>query len=164
MQTYTIHHDRFRKQKFTLGVTPLFSWKSQKPVLFVNGEPAQKKEGKKHLFSVRDDEGNAEEIEIKMHLLTSPTPIVLVGSQEILLRPKYKWYEQVLLFLPFVLMIATAGGAIPGGLSALGMLANLAIFQHPHFSRTQRYLLSGLVFLLTALAYYVVLSLVIEFL
>jgi hypothetical protein len=135
-----------------LSVAPAGLWRG--PRLLLNGERV---EGKKNIFSVRNDAGNDVEVRLKP-AFPDPVPHLQVAGIPFELARPLLWHEYVWMGAPVVLVFG--GGALGGLFGASALYVNARIFRSDR-GVAAKYGLTALISA-TAVAAFVVIAIIVQ--
>ncbi len=144
--SYAINMDGFEGQK--IGVNYSF-WTGAK--LLVNGQPAPKGKKRGEMILQRDD-GTPVTIKWKPQVLGLDVPQLEAEGKTIRLVEPLKWYQLVWGGWPILMIFF--GGALGAIAGFIGFLINTKIFR-TQMSGILKYVLAGLVSVLSVVAYFV---------
>lgn len=129
-----IQHPAFRTQRLAVETAGWFSG----PKLLLNGSAVKKQKGR---FPVASDSGEETPVQLKYNFL-DPIPKVAIAGETLQVAPSFRWYEYAWIGIPMLLLFI--GGAIGGGVGAMGAIANGHVFRSG-YSTPARYGLSAFV-------------------
>jgi hypothetical protein len=99
-----------------------------KMTLTMNGETVPQTKDKEKAFLIPGPQGNVIKAIPKYNGLTTSLSL-LVDGKTIVVSDGLQWYELVFGFIPIALV--SVGGAIGGGIGALGMVINMQVMRRP---------------------------------
>ena len=118
------------------------------PKVLVDGRVA---EGKRGVYQIPDNTGKTREIKTKYSLF-DPIPVLELDGEKIHVARQLTWYEYTWMGIPILLLLT--GGALGGAFGFAAIYSSARIFRSER-SVPAKYVLSGLISVGAALAFFV---------